>query len=108
MSNVGSRNDLQSRLQAAFGPHLERLCAHAARALETSQFRNLLVHSGSLLSIFEDDRTYPFEAHAPFKVWVPEAEAPDSFVFFTAGKRPQLLFHSPVDYWHKAAALPQA
>jgi Xaa-Pro dipeptidase len=108
MSNVGSKKDLQSRLQAAFGPHLERLGAVTARALEASRFRNLLVHSGSLVSIFEDDRTYPFEAHAPFKVWVPEADAPDSFVFFTAGRRPQLLFHSPVDYWHKAAALPQA
>jgi Xaa-Pro dipeptidase len=107
MSDVGSNNGLEPRLKATFGPHLERLCTGVARALEAGRFGHLLVHSGSLLTVFEDDRTYPFEAHAPFKVWVPQADVPDSFVFFTPGKRPQLLFHSPVDYWYKPAALPQ-
>src|SRR5262249_14116871 len=41
-------------------------------------------------------------------VWVPLSDVPDSFVYFVPGQRPQLLFHSPSDYWHKAAALPQA
>src|SRR5262249_16754548 len=58
--------------------------------------------------IFEDDRTYPFEAHAPFKVWVPVADVPDSFIHFVPGQPPRLLFHSPADYWHKSAPLPQA
>lgn len=108
MTDVGSTARLDSSLNATFGPHLERLCNVAARALEDTGFRSLLVHSGSPLSIFEDDRTYPFEAHAPFKVWLPLSDVPDSFVYFVPGKPPQLLFHSPVDYWHKAAALPHA
>ena len=108
MSDVGSRASLESSLAAAFGPHLEFVCTTAAQALETSGFRNLLVHSGSPLPIFEDDRAYPFEVHAPFKVWAPLSDVPDSFVYFVPGKRPQLLFHSPPDYWHKSAALPQA
>jgi Xaa-Pro dipeptidase len=108
MSDVGSRAALVSSLTAAFGPHLQFVCNAAAQALEASGFRSLLVHSGSLLTIFEDDRTYPFEAHAPFKVWAPLSDVPDSFVYFAPGARPQLLFHSPVDYWHKPAALPQA
>jgi Xaa-Pro dipeptidase len=107
MSDVGSVTN-GSSLTATFGPHLERLCNAAARALEDTGFCGLLVHSGSPLPVFEDDRTYPFEAHAPFKVWVPLSDVPDSFVYFVPGKRPQLLFHSPVDYWHKAAALPHA
>jgi Xaa-Pro dipeptidase len=97
-----------SALNAAFGPHLERLSNVTTQALEATGFRTLLVHSGSLLTIFEDDRTYPFEAHAPFKVWVPLSDVPDSFVYFAPGERPQLLYHSPVDYWHKPAALSQA
>ena len=108
MPGVGSHQNLETTLSATFGPHLERLCATTAQALEASGFGSLLVHSGAPLTIFEDDRTYPFEAHAPFKVWVPVADAPDSFIYFVPGRRPQLLFHSPADYWHKAAALPQA
>ncbi len=105
MSDVGSRSN---SLEAAFGSHLESVCARTARALEATGFRSLLVHSGSLLMIFEDDRAYPFEAHAPFKVWVPLSDVPDCFVYFEPGARPQLLFHSPPDYWYKPAALPQA
>jgi Xaa-Pro dipeptidase len=108
MSDVGSRAGLDSSLAAAFGPHLQSVCKSAAQALEASGFRSLLVHSGSLLTIFEDDRTYPFEVHAPFKVWVPLSDAPDSFIYFVPGERPQLLFHSPSDYWHKPPAVPQA
>jgi Xaa-Pro dipeptidase len=108
MSDVGSHTRLFSALNEAFGHHMQHLCDAAAQALEATGFRSLLVHSGSPLTIFEDDRTYPFEAHAPFKVWVPLSDVPDSFVYFVPGKRPQLLFHSPCDYWHKPAALPQA
>jgi Xaa-Pro dipeptidase len=108
MSDVGSRAGLVSSLAAAFGPHLQSVCTAAGQALEASGFRSLLVHSGSLATIFEDDRTYPFEVHAPFKVWAPLSDVPDSFVYFVPGSRPQLLFHSPPDYWYKPAALPQA
>ena len=45
-------------------------------------------------TVFEDDRTYPFEVHAPFKVWVPLADAPDSFMYFEPGHGRRLLFHS--------------
>ncbi len=103
-----SESRLVPLLNKAFGPHLEHVCRNAAQALEATGFRSLLVHSGSLVTIFEDDRTYPFEAHAPFKVWVPVSDVPDSFVYFEAGRQPQLLFHSPSDYWHKPPALPHA
>jgi Xaa-Pro dipeptidase len=108
MSDVGSPSSLLSALEAAFGPHLETVAERTARALEHSGFGSLLVHSGSLLAVFEDDRTYPFEVHAPFKVWVPVSDAPDSFVYFEPGLRPKLLLHAPADYWYKPAALPQA
>ncbi len=98
---------LATELARTFGPHLEALCARTARALEKSGFKALLVHSGSLLPVFEDDRTYAFEAHAPFKVWVPQAEAPDSFVYFAPGSRPRLVLNQPDDYWYKSAATPE-
>ena len=61
-------------------------------ALETCGYSALLVHSGSLLTVFEDDRTYPFEAHAPFKVWTPLSDVPDCFVYFEPGNRPDSCF----------------
>jgi Xaa-Pro dipeptidase len=58
--------------------------------------------------VFEDDRTYPFEVNAPFKVWAPLADVPECFVYFEPGRRPLLVFHRPADYWHKPAEVPQA
>jgi Xaa-Pro dipeptidase len=98
---------LARELEATFGPHLEALCARTARALEAGGFSGLLVHSGSALTVFEDDRTYPFLAHAPFKVWVPLADVPDSYIWFRPGSKPMLVLHQPRDYWYKPADLPR-
>ncbi|HUI59372.1 MAG TPA: M24 family metallopeptidase, partial [Steroidobacteraceae bacterium] len=108
MSETVTRNDPATRLEAAFGAHLRSVCERSAAALEATGHGGLLVHSGSLLGVFADDRTYPYEVNAPFKVWVPLDDAPDSFVYFEPGRRPRLLFHSPADYWYKPAVLPHA
>ena len=94
-------------LDSLFAAHLERVALRTARALEACGYSALLVHAGSLLPVFQDDRTYPFEVHAPFKVWAPLLDAPDSFLYFEPGRRPLLLFHQPDDYWYKPPALPR-
>src|ERR1700753_2196930 len=99
---------LLSELEGPFSDYLQSVCHRTARALETTGFSSLLVHSGSLLTIFEDDRPYPFEVNPPFKVWVPLSDVSDCFVFFAAGQSPQLLFQRPPDYEHKPAAVPKA
>lgn len=91
---------------ALFPAHLESIAARATAALEASGYDALLVHSGSLRLIPFDDRAYPFRAHAQFLLWAPVGDSPDSFIWFQPGSRPRLLFHSPVDYWHKGAQLP--
>ena len=93
-------------LESLFGPYLDRVCYRSARALEACGYGALLVHSGSLLPVFQDDRTYPFEVNAPFKVWTPLAE-PDCFVYFEPGQRPRLVFTQPKDYWYKPPAPPE-
>jgi Xaa-Pro dipeptidase len=98
---------LEAELGTTFGPHLEAVCARTAQALRACGYGGLLVHSGSLLAVFEDDRTYPFEAHAPYRVWIPACEVPDSFVWFEPGLRPRLIVHTPRDYWYKPADLPR-
>ncbi len=108
MSSVGSTPEREARLEGTFGAHLEAVCERSARALTASGYAGLVVHSGSLLGVFEDDRTYPFEANAPFKVWVPLQDAADCFIWFEPGSAPRLIIHRSGDYWHKSADVPQA
>ncbi|HVN45774.1 MAG TPA: Xaa-Pro dipeptidase [Steroidobacteraceae bacterium] len=95
------QHELTRSLEQTFGRHLRSICDRSARALEAEGFDALLVYSGSLLPVFEDDRTYPFEANAPFKVWAPLTDAPGSFVWFVPGLTPRLIIERPDDYWYK-------
>jgi Xaa-Pro dipeptidase len=99
--------EIVNELQSSFAAHLATVCDRTMRALEACGYTALLVHAGSPLTVFEDDRTYPFEAHAPFKVWVPLADAPDSLVWFEPGRRPRLILYQPRDYWYKPADRPR-
>ena len=93
-------------LEALYPAHLAEISRRATRALESTGMRGLLLHSGALAEAFLDDQTYPFRANAPFKSWAPLTDVPDCFVFFEPGVRPMLVFHQPLDYWYKPAALP--
>jgi Xaa-Pro dipeptidase len=94
-------------LDALFAAHLERVCLRTGKGLDACGYSALLVHSGSLLPVFQDDHTYPFKVHAPFKVWAPLLDVPDCFLYFEPGRKPLLAFHQPDDYWYKPAALPR-
>jgi len=110
MANVGTLASPLAEptsLDASFAAHLEQVSLRTARALEACGYSALLLHSGSLLPVFQDDRTYPFEVHAPFKVWAPLCDAPDSFLYIEPGRRPLLALLQPDDYWYKPPALPQ-
>ena len=109
MAHVGAlaKPLAEPSLDALFADHIEGVAVRTAKALEACGYSALLVHSGSLLTVFQDDRTYPFEVHAPFKVWAPLLDVPDCFLYFEPGRRPLLAFHQPEDYWYKPPALPQ-
>jgi Xaa-Pro dipeptidase len=107
MTGAEPQRDLERSLDSTFGPHLQAVCERTAQALSSCGYTGLLVYAGSLLPVFEDDRTYPFEANAPFKVWVPLCDAPGSFVWFTPGSTPTLIVERPDDYWYKPPDLPR-
>ena len=90
-----------------FAAHLETVKQRSAAALPAAGYDALLVHAGTPPLIFLDDHHLPFRAQAPFKVWAPLLDAPDSFMFFTPGRKPALLLHAPVDYWHKSPEMPR-
>jgi len=89
-----------------FAEHLQVVGRRSAAALASAGYDALLLHAGTPPLLFLDDHHLPHRAQAPFKVWAPLADAPDSFVFFMPGKRPLLLIHQPVDYWHKSPSMP--
>ena len=91
-----------------FAEHLALVKKRTAAALESTGYDALLVHAGTPPLLFLDDHHLPFKVQAPFKVWAPLDDAPDSFVFFAPGAKPLLLVHQPVDYWHKSPETPNA
>jgi Xaa-Pro dipeptidase len=107
MTAAEPQRNLQRSLASTFGPHIQAVCDRTAHALASCGYAGMLVYAGSPLPVFEDDRTYPFEANAPFKVWVPLSDAPGSFVWFAPGSPPRLIIERPEDYWYKPPSLPQ-
>src|SRR5262249_19252244 len=91
-----------------FSSHLEVVKQRTAAALASTGYDSLLLHSGTPPLLFLDDHHLPFRVQAPFKVWAPILDAPDSFVFFRPGKQPQLLINQRIDYWPKPPTLPDA
>jgi Xaa-Pro dipeptidase len=95
-------------LDHLYGDHLTTVTRIWSRALELAGCDGVLIHSGSPPMVFLDDYPYPYKANAPFKHWSPVLDNPDCFVLFQPGRAPVMLFHRPVDFWHKPAELPDA
>jgi Xaa-Pro dipeptidase len=89
-----------------FPAHLQHVKALADRALEREGYDGLVVYSGRPGQYFLDDHGPSFKANPHFLHWAPLLEAPDCFVRYLPGQRPQLAFHQPADYWHKPPAVP--
>jgi len=93
-------------IDALFPGHLGELCRRTDAALQAGACDGLVAYSGRPRYAFQDDRPYPFVANPHFKHWAPVTDAPDCFVEYTPGSRPQLIFHQPADYWHRPPQLP--
>jgi Xaa-Pro dipeptidase len=95
-------------IDALFPAHLQHVMAHADRALERAGCDGLVVYSGRPGYFFLDDHGPAFKANPHFLHWAPLLEAPDCFIRYLPGRRPQLVFHQPADYWHKPPTVPTA
>ncbi len=89
-----------------FQTHIKTLCAHADAALAKGGFDHLLVASGVEKYAFLDDRVYPFKVNPQFKWWAPLTQHPHSWVSYTPGKKPVLIYFQPDDYWHTPPQAP--
>jgi Xaa-Pro dipeptidase len=96
---------MQVQLASLYPHHLDTLRERADRALAIGGFDHLLIAAGSPLRKFLDDQDYPFTVSPHFKHWLPLTDAPGSWIVYTPGDKPKLVFVQPRDYWH---VVPQA
>ena len=93
-------------MSSLYREHLQTLCTRADEALARGNFDHLVVPSGSLHYQLFDDRDYPYAVNPQFKAWVPLTRIPDSWLVYTPGSRPKVIYHQPADYWHVVPAAP--
>lgn len=86
--------------------HLDVLRSRADAALERSGHDHLVVPSGVLHYQVFDDRDYPYAVNPQFKAWVPLVRNPGSWLVYTPGETPRLVYLQPADYWHVVPEAP--
>lgn len=91
---------MHDRLAALYPAHLASVCRHAEQALARGGFEHLLIAAGMPGVKFLDDNHYPYAVSPPFKHWLPLTNAPGSWIAYTPGRKPKLVFLQPRDYWH--------
>ena len=92
--------DSNTALGALYAEHLEAVTARHDRALEKAGASHAVIFSGSPKPAFLDDNYYPFKANPHFVSWAPLTNLPFSYIVYTPGETPRLIYFQPQDYWH--------
>ena len=89
-----------------YAEHLSAITARHDRALEKAGASHVVVFSGNPKVAFLDDNHYPFKANPHFVGWAPLTSLPFSYVVYTPGEKPVLVYYQPRDYWHVVPGAP--
>ena len=95
----------QKNIASLYRQHLDVVRERADVALARGGFEHLVVPSGMLHYQVFDDRDYPYAVNPQFKAWLPLTRNPGSWLAYTPGTAPKLIYLQPRDYWH---VVPQA
>jgi len=99
-------SDSNPELGALYPAHIQTILARHDDALERSGAAHAVVFSGSLKYAFLDDHSYAFQANPHFVSWVPLIALPLSYIVYTPGEKPVLLYYQAHDYWHVVPGAP--
>ncbi len=99
-------SDRNPDLAALYPAHIETLKARHDDALEKSGAGHAVIFSGKAKVAFLDDRSYPFVANPHFVAWAPLVALPLSYIVYTPGEKPVLIYYQPRDYWHSVPGAP--
>ncbi|MFY8019534.1 MAG: Xaa-Pro dipeptidase [Inhella sp.] len=89
-----------------YAEHLATLQERAAAALNAQGFDGMVIAAGVEKYTFLDDRSYNFQVNPHFVHWLPLTQTPGSWLLVQPGRRPQLVYLQPEDYWHAPPAAP--
>ncbi|MGB5721818.1 MAG: Xaa-Pro dipeptidase [Woeseiaceae bacterium] len=98
--------DKNASLGALYQGHLQAVTARHDRALEKAGASHAVIYSGNPKVAFLDDNNYPFKANPHFVSWAPLTSLPYSFIVYTPGETPVLIYYQPKDYWHVVPGAP--
>jgi Xaa-Pro dipeptidase len=98
---------MHDRLAPLYSQHLATLRARADKALVLGGYDHLVIAASTPLRKFLDDQDYPFVANPHFRHWLPLTDAPGSWIVYTPGHKPKLIFLQPRDYWHVVPDAPR-
>lgn len=100
-------SDHNAELGVLYPAHIQTVLARHDHALETSGAAHAVVFSGAPKYAFLDDHSYPFLANPHFVSWAPLIALPLSYIVYTPGDKPLLLYYQPHDYWHSVPGEPE-
>lgn len=92
--------DKNPALGAFYGSHLQTIASRHDRALEQAGASHAVIYSGNPKLAFLDDYHHPFKANPHFISWAPLTALPFSYIVYTPGETPILIYYQPHDYWH--------
>jgi Xaa-Pro dipeptidase len=104
MSNDYS--DKNPSLGTLYMTHLQAVMARHDHALEQAGASHAIIYSGNPKVAFLDDNYYPFKANPHFLSWAPLTTLPFSYIVYTPGETPILVYFQPRDYWHVVPGAP--
>lgn len=96
-----------AQLAALYPDHLRTISERHDRALERAGAAHAVIYAGAQKTVFLDDDVYPFKPNPHFVGWLPLTDTPGSWLVYTPGERPVLVYLQPRDYWHSPPADPE-
>jgi len=98
--------DSNSALGALYAEHIEIVATRHDHALEQAGASHAVIYSGNPKIAFLDDYQMPFKANPHFASWAPLTKLPFSYIVYTPGEKPVLIYYQPHDYWHVVPGAP--
>ncbi len=93
-------------LGALYAEHIEIIAARHDHALEQAGASHAVIYSGNPKNAFLDDYQMPFKPNPHFVSWAPLTRLPFSYIIYTPGETPILVYYQPHDYWHVVPGAP--
>ena len=99
-------SDQNRDLGELYPAHVEVMRQRHDHALEQAGAAHIVIFSGAQKYAFLDDNAYPFRPNPHFLSWVPLTGMPLSYIVYTPGETPVLIYFQPRDYWHPVPGAP--